>query len=297
MKTIDVFNVFRILRPQHWIKNIFIFLPMFFSKQLFDVSVLLSCIVAFIAFSFAASSIYCFNDICDIEKDKLHPEKCKRPIASGVISTKTAYAIMIICFLLAMSVLLFFGGNAKYMLIALILSYYVMNFVYCAKLKRYAIIDVVIISIGFVLRVLVGGTVSGVQPSEWIILITFFLALFLAFAKRRDDVVLHKNTGICHRENTNLYNLEFMNHTISIIAAIILFVYIMYVFSPDVVERFNGKTVYFTVIFVFMGIIRYLQITIIDLKSGSPEKILLRDRFIQYCIVGWVISFCGIIYL
>jgi len=290
-------NILKLLRPEQWVKNMFIFLPVFFNGQLLNISALLPCIIAFIAFSFAASSIYCFNDIYDVELDKLHPEKCKRPIASETISKKTGYAIMAVCFLLSMLTLFFFGGNSCNVLIALVIFYYVMNLAYCVRLKQYAIIDVIIISIGFVLRVWIGGVASNIWLSEWIIIMTFLLALFLAFAKRRDDVILYQNTGTFLRKNTNKYNLEFMNQVITFLATIIVVAYIMYTLSPDVIERFHTKYIYLTALFVLMGIIRYLQLTIVYLKNGSPTKILLSDRFIQYCIAGWIGLFSILIYL
>jgi 4-hydroxybenzoate polyprenyltransferase len=295
---LGLFLMLKLLRPEQWTKNMFIFIPVFFGGQLLNVSVLLSCAVVFIAFSLAASSIYCFNDICDVELDKLHPEKCKRPIASGIISKKTAYIIMATCFLLSMLILLFFCRNdAGNVLIALVVFYYLMNLAYSVRLKQYAIIDVIIISIGFVLRVWIGGIVSNIWLSEWIIIMTFLLALFLAFAKRRDDVILYENTGTSLRKNTNKYNLEFMNQVITFIATITVIAYIMYTLSPDVIERFHSKHIYFTSVFVLMGIIRYLQLTIVYLKNGNPTKILLNDRFIQCCVAGWIGLFVIFIYL
>ena len=286
-----------LLRPEQWAKNLFIFLPLFFNGQLLNINSFLQCVVAFFAFSFAASSIYCFNDICDVEADRLHSEKCKRPIASDKISVKTAYFLMAVCFMLSMLILFLLGGTAKYSLVALIAFYYVMNIVYCIKLKRYVIIDVIIISVGFVLRIIVGGTAIDIWLSEWIIIMTFLLALFLAFAKRRDDVILYQNTGVLPRENTNRYNLDFMNQVMTIVSTVIIIAYIMYTLSHDVIERFQSKHLYLTAIFVLVGIIRYLQLTIIDLKSGNPTKILLKDKFVQLCIAGWIVSFLIIIYL
>jgi len=292
-----LFVLVRLLRPEQWVKNLFILLPLFFGGQLLNVESLLSSVITFIAFSLAASSIYCFNDIYDVEADKLHPKKRKRPIASGMVSSKTAYIMMAACFLLSILVLYFLGGTQNFILMALITGYYIMNICYCVKLKRHAIIDVVIIAIGFVLRVWVGGTATGVGVSEWIIIMTFLLALFLGFAKRRDDVVLYQDTGVSPRKNTGRYNLEFMNQVITVIATITIIAYIMYTLSPDVMEQFNSRYIYFTAIFVLMGIIRYLQITIVDVKSGNPTKILLSDRFIQCCIIGWVGLFVIIIYI
>lgn len=285
----------QLLRPEQWVKNFFIFFPLFFSGQLMNTDLLLQCVIAFFSFSFAASSIYCFNDIYDVEADRLHPKKCKRPVASGAIPVRTAYGLMAVCLVISMAILLLSTQTCS--LMALIGFYYLMNLAYCVKLKQYAIIDVVVISIGFVLRVVVGGTATGIWLSEWIVIITFLLALFLAFAKRRDDVVLFQNTGISSRKNTSRYNLDFMNQVMTVVSTVTVVAYIMYTLSPDVIERFHSRNIYITSVFVLLGIIRYLQITIVDLKSGSPTEVLLKDRFIQFCLAGWIVSFLIIIYL
>jgi len=294
---VKILAVLRLMRPEHWTKNLFVFLPVFFNGQIFDVPALLACAAVFAAFSFAASSVYCFNDIYDLEADRQHPTKRNRPLASGAVSVKTAYAMAAACFLMSLPALLLFDGRTRYALIAFVLLYYATNVAYSAWLKQFAIIDVVIVSVGFVLRVWAGGIAAGVQPSEWIIIMTFLLALFLAFAKRRDDVILYENTGVSHRKNTARYNTEFMNQIITVIAAVVMVAYIMYTLSPDVIKRLGSKYIYLTSVFVLMGITRYLQVTIVDSKSGSPEKILLRDRFIQCCIAGWIGSFIVIVYL
>ena len=290
-------SLIQLLRPEQWIKNGFIFLPIFFSGQVLNTTMQLSCLVAFIAFSLAASSIYCFNDIHDVALDKLHPIKCKRPIASGAISIKTAYAVMLTCLALSMLILFCFKGIHQDNIMSLIAIYYIMNIAYCIRLKRYVFIDVIVISIGFVLRIFVGGIATDVWLSEWIVIMTFLLALFLAFAKRRDDVIIYQETTVSHRKHINRYNLEFINQVMTLVSTITIVAYLMYTISSDVIERFHSRYIYFTTIFVLVGIIRYLQVTIIDLKSGSPTKILLTDRVIQFCIIGWIISFIIIIYL
>jgi 4-hydroxybenzoate polyprenyltransferase len=288
-------QIIQLLRPHQWSKNFFIFLPLFFNGQIGNLDRLYSCVIAFIAFSFTASSIYCFNDLYDVEKDRLHPQKCKRPIASGAISKQKAYRIMIVC-LLASILTLFFLEGIKYATVGLIAFYYAMNIAYCVILKHFPIVDVVIIAVGFVLRILVGGFVTGTHLSEWIILMTFLLALFLAFAKRRDDVIIYQKTGIEVRKNTNRYTVEFINQVMTIISSVTIVAYIMYTVSPNIIQQFNCRYVYLTTFFVLIGIIRYLQVTIVDLKSGSPTKILIYDHFIQASIIGWIISFLFIIY-
>ena len=288
-------SIFKLLRPHQWVKNGFVFLPLFFDRHMMDVEYLIPAIVAFFAFSFAASGIYCFNDIYDVEADRKHPKKCKRPVASGVISIPLAYSLMGLCFALSMAILLLGGGN--YIEYGIIIFYVLMNIAYCVKLKHIAIIDVFVISLGFVLRVVIGGFATGIYLSHWIVLMTFLLALFLAFAKRRDDVVLFEASGVKARKNVNRYNVAFINQAISIVAGITMICYIMYTVTPEVMERFGSPYLYITSFFVLAGIIRYLQVTIVDLRSGSPTKVLLRDRFIQTCIIGWVATFFVIIYV
>lgn len=289
-------NIFLLLRPQQWMKNGFVFLPLFFSGNLCNTSMLLQALVAFLAYSLAASSIYCFNDIYDREADRLHPKKRLRPVASGAVSVAKAYVLMLFTLLLSLLVA-FFGLTAWREASFIIGFYYVMNLAYCIRLKQIALVDVVIIAVGFVLRVVLGGAVTGIALSHWIVVMTFLLALFLAFAKRRDDVVLYENTGVLPRRNVNRYNLQFMNHTIAVIASITLVAYMMYTVSDEVMERLGSHRIYITAIFVLMGILRYMQLTIVDVKSGSPTKVLMHDRFVQACIVGWGISFLILIYL
>jgi 4-hydroxybenzoate polyprenyltransferase len=291
--------IIQLLRPQQWLKNLFVFLPLFFDRHLFDVNYLLPCILVFFAFSFAASGIYSLNDILDAEADRKHHEKCKRPIASGAVSATTGYVVMAVCFIVSLALLVLICGlfNSNLMLLAVVGAYIVMNIAYSLKLKQLAIVDVFIIATGFVLRVLVGGMATDIFLSHWIVLMTFLLTLFLAFAKRRDDVVTLEESGVAMRPSVNHYNLPFMNLAISILASITMVCYIMYTVSPVVVERFNSPYVYLTSLFVLAGIIRYLQITVVDVKSGSPTRVLLKDRFIQGCILCWIIAFVLIIYL
>lgn len=292
-------NIITLLRPHQWLKNGFIFLPLFFDRHLFDIDYLLPCIFMFFSYCFAASGIYCFNDIYDVEADRKHPEKCKRPIALGAISKAAAYSIMLLCFIISFVIILLsdvdYGG--KFKLYGIIALYILMNIAYCVKLKQIAIVDVFIIAIGFVLRILVGGFAVGIFLSQWIVLMTFLLALFLAFAKRRDDVVMYEVRGIKMRKNVNRYNLALMNQLIAVVACLTMMCYIMYTVSPEVIERFQSPYIYVTSIFVLAGIIRYLQLTIVDVKSGSPTKVLMKDRFIQLCILGWIVTFIFLLYL
>ena len=286
-----------LLRPQQWLKNMFIFLPLFFDHKLTEWHVLMSAIIAFFAYCFAASGIYCLNDMIDMEADKRHPKKCKRPIASGRVSKTMASVLIALCLLASFIMLFALNADARWNVAIVIAIYFVMNIAYCLKLKQKAIVDVFIIAVGFVLRIFVGGFATDIELSQWIVLMTFLLALFLAFAKRRDDVVIYEDTGVLARKNVNRYNLSFMNQVIGVVASITMVCYILYTVSPEVMERMGSHYVYLTSVFVLAGIIRYLQLTIVDVKSGSPTKVLMRDRFVQYCIAGWILSFILIIYV
>ncbi len=283
----------QLLRPAQWLKSVFVFLPLFFSGKLTDSELWLPAVYAFFIFSFAASSIYCLNDIKDVENDRCHPRKCRRPVAAGKVSVKAAAAIMLAlaCFALYAAFLL-----GTFTTMAIVAAYIVLNVLYCFKLKQIAILDVFIISMGFVLRLFLGGNMCGIELSPWIVCITFLLALFLAFAKRRDDVVIYRDTDTVTRSNTLDYSLPFLNLTLGVIASVTMVCYIMYTISPEVTRRLDSSYVYITSIFVLAGIIRYLQSTIVHDNSGSPTEMLLHDRFIQLCILSWILTFVVLIY-
>lgn len=289
-------KLLKLIRPHQWLKNGFVFIPMFFGGGLLNTDNIVHGIITFFSFSFIASSIYCFNDIIDVDDDRRHPIKCQRPIASGAIGITSAYVLMAVMVLLSFSLLLLLPQQG-WKVAAVVLFYFVMNLTYCAKLKQYAILDVCIIAFGFVLRILAGGTATGIMLSNWLVLMTFLLTLFLSFAKRRDDVVRMNETGEAPRQNTIRYNLTFINQAITITASVTLVCYVMYTVSPDVTSRFSTQYLYLTSIFVLVGLLRYIQLTVVDKRSGDPTKILMRDRFTQLIVVGWISAFLVIIYL
>lgn len=287
-------NILKILRPHQWVKNTFIFIPLFFGGSLFDMADWTSSLVAFVAFSFAASAIYSINDIVDVEADKKHPKKCKRPIAAGLVSKRQARLLAIILAIAALA-LPFLLNN--WMLSVVIALYLAMNLCYCIRLKHYAIIDVCIVAMGFVMRIVAGGVATDIVLSRWIVMMTFLLTLFLSFAKRRDDVLIMNETGMAPRKNTSRYNLTFINQAITITGGVMLVCYIMYTVSPEVIERFNSPNLYMTSFFVILGLLRYIQLTVVDERSGEPTRLVLSDRLIQLIIAGWIISFAIIIYM
>lgn len=291
-------NILKLIRPHQWLKNAFVLMPMFFGGSLLDPEDIRASLLTFLAYSFVASSVYCFNDINDIEADRRHPVKCKRPLASGAVSMGTAWMLMALMFVLAALMTALLGDRGHILKVGgVLLFYYILNICYCAKLKQYAIVDVCIVAFGFVLRVLAGGFATDITLSKWLVLMTFLLTLFLSFAKRRDDVLRMNETGEPPRKNTIRYNLTFINQAITITASVTLVCYIMYTVSPEVVARLGSDLLYLTSVFVLLGLLRYMQITVVDKKSGDPTKIMLRDRFTQLVVVLWALTFLILIYI
>ena len=292
----NIRHIIKVARPTHWIKNISVFLPVFFGGALLNTTEVVAAALTFMSFSLAASAIYCLNDIIDVDADRAHPVKCKRPIASGAITIPQAYGMMTVSLLISI-VLMFLlpEGHAKSILV--IIAYFVINVAYCLRLKEYAIIDVCIIASGFVLRILAGGYATGVHLSKWIVLMTFLLTLFLAFAKRRDDVLRMNTTGRAPRKNTSRYNLTFINQAITITGSVMVVCYVMYTVSPEIIAQFATDKLYLTSILVILAILRYLQISVVDEKSGDPVKVALSDRATQLILLAWLLSFLIIIYL
>lgn len=278
-------SVLELLRPHQWLKNLFVFAPLFFSFHFTEANIV-AVLFGFVLFSLAASSIYVLNDYFDIEEDRKHPTKCNRPIASGAVTKLQAVVLMM--GLWSVVVVGSYWLNPVFLMI--VLGYVFLNVLYSFKLKHVPILDITIIAIGFVLRVFAGAILIGVEPTMWIVLVTFLLALFLALAKRRDDCLLARD-GLKTRKNIDGYNLELVNAAMVLMAAVTLVSYIMYTVSPEVVLRFGSDYLYLTSLFVIVGILRYMQITLVEENSGSPTKLLLKDRFLQLTVVGWVMSF------
>ena len=286
----------KIIRPQQWVKNLFVFVPAFFNGDITDGSCLLVSLIVFAAFSLAASSIYCLNDIIDVEDDRRHPVKCLRPVASGAVSVPQAYTVMGVSLALSLAVMTLVPAN-RWQVFAAVAGYWTLNVAYCLLLKRHSIIDVCVIAFGFVLRLLAGAAATDITLSKWIVLMTFLITLFLALAKRRDDVLRMNKTGRAPRRNTKRYNLTFLNQAITITAAVTLVCYIMYTVSPEVTSQLDTDSLYLTSVFVIMGLLRYLQIAVVDEKSGDPTDIALHDRFTQIVVVCWMLSFLLLIYV
>jgi decaprenyl-phosphate phosphoribosyltransferase len=285
----------KLLRPRDWAKNLFLIIPSFFAGQVFVSARMLQMFEGFIAFCFFASAIYIINDYMDIEEDRKHPVKCLRPLASGAVKKKVA---IIICIsLLIAGIILGYLADASYLFLFILGVYFLLNIFYSFGLKNIAILDILILSSGFVLRVKGGAAISKVDTSEWLIIMTFLLSLFMAIAKRRDDQLLKDTTGKDMRKSMSGYNLEFLNTMLGLSSAIIIVAYINYTVSPITVMRLGTSRLYYSAFFVIAGLMRYLQITFVLKKSGSPTEILYKDFFIQITLALWILSIFTILYL
>ncbi len=294
MKTIFLFV--KSMRPYQWVKNTFIFAPMVFSLHFFHLDYIKNSVLAFFLFSLVASAIYIFNDCFDKKKDKYHPEKRKRPIASGELTVPTAAigaAMMLVVSLFAI-----FKFNFQFFIIALI--YIGMNVLYSYILKNIVILDVMVIAIGFVLRVKIGGEINNIELSVWILMITFLLAIFLGLIKRRQELVkinmIEGRSDPFPRITLKKYNIALLDQLISITTATTLISYIIYVVNPDIQEKFHTKQLYLTVPFVVFGIFRYLYLTYTKDKGESPAEILFSDLPFSLNIIAWVTVFILIIF-
>jgi 4-hydroxybenzoate polyprenyltransferase len=282
----------KLLRPKDWAKNLFLFIPLFFSGALFDWTKYPPLLLGIVAFSCLASSIYIINDYRDIEDDRKHHEKSKRPLASGAVSKSAAIVICI--FLILAGFTLAYFIRDKFLFILLI--YFLLNLGYSFGLKTIPVLDIFIVAIGFVLRVKAGAVIILVGLSEWLTIMVFLLALFMAIGKRRDDVLLKLSLGTDMRKSIKGYNLELMNVLTALVCAVIVVAYFMYTMSPEVLRNMGTYRLYYTCLFVLAGIMRYLQIIFVQAASGSPTKILYKDRFIQGTIILWIVSFYVLIY-
>jgi decaprenyl-phosphate phosphoribosyltransferase len=292
LQTIQLYS--KLFRVHQWVKNLFIFLPLFFGGKIFDAALTAKSAYAFIGFCFAVSAIYIFNDYNDRANDALHPTKQFRPIASGAISANAALLWMPV--LLVVSFVFLYAMGASTVLFGQIAFYVLLNIAYSLYLKRIAILDVCILSVGFVLRLFIGSTATGVPLSHWIIVITFLLVLFIGFAKRRDDIVLKQTDGIIARASLSGYNLDFLNAAIITSSAVVVVSYVMYTTSAEVMAR-TGPHIYLTAFWVIMGVFRYLQLIFVKGQGGNPTKVFLTDRFIQCIFAAWLLSFGLILYV
>ncbi len=274
------------MRPRHWIKNSFVFVPAFFAQKIYVLFDAPSTALTFLSFCWAASIVYIFNDWMDRKEDALHPLKKNRPFASGKLDRRQGLLLIGVLFLVLGTTLYFSGVWWP------VLAYLLLNVMYSTILKHLAIVDISCIAMGFVLRVIAGGEAAQVLLSPWLIVMTFLLAMCVALGKRRSEFLLQPNT----RKVLSTYNLDFINIALILLTTTTLVAYLMYCMSEEVTNRFQSDTIFYTAFFVLLGLLRYLQIAIVDNDAGSPHEILWKDRFLQLVLLCWILTFYLLIY-
>lgn len=286
----SVVDILHLLRPYQWVKNLFVLAPLVFTVGAVTGDRLLLLIMGTLLFCFMASAVYIFNDFCDRVADRAHPTKKLRPLAAKRIAAAPAIAIMAV--LAALGLL---GGwlvDQTFFLVLLI--YAVLNLAYSLWFKHVAVVDVLLVAAGFVLRLQAGGTLVNVPLTPWIIVCTGLLALFLALAKRRDDLV--RDLGVEHRPSLDGYNLKFLDAALVVIVAATFITYVLYTLDTEVISRMGSDKLYFTTPFVLAGLLRYLQLTLIDERSGDPTRLVFADRFMVITLILWMTVFMMLIY-
>jgi 4-hydroxybenzoate polyprenyltransferase len=275
-------------RPREWIKNTFLFAPLFFAQKVLQPEAVLKSTLAFAVFCLAAGGVYLINDICDREEDKKHPQKSARPIASGALSVSLAVAAAIVLFAISIAVALALSWPFAF----ITLSYIILNLAYSNWLKHVVILDVFLIAFGFVLRVAGGAVVIDVVMSHWLVICTMLLALFLGFSKRRHELVTLASDD--RRRVLAEYNPLFLDMMIGIVTSATVVSYALYTVSPETVQRFHTDRLLFTLPLVLYGVFRYLYLIYQRNHGGDPSQTLLTDRPLLINIGLWAVA-CGII--
>lgn len=285
-------HILTIVRPEHWVKNLFLFIPAFFAARLSEPAVFVHTALGFVAFSLIASAVYVLNDLVDAPHDRHHPDKRRRPVASGAIGVRQGIILLSVLFLTGTSLAAYLSRD----MLIFSLLYFTINIFYSLYLKHIAIIDISLIGLGFLLRVFAGGAAAGVEVSQWLIVLTFLLALILGLAKRRGEYLV-ETKGHTFRKALEGYNLPFLDLSMVVCSTVAIVAYLMYCFSPEVTDRIGSNSIYYTAFFVIIGVLRYLQLTLVYNKTESPTRALLRDLFLQIVLLGWIGSFAWLLYI
>ena len=281
------------MRPRQWIKNGFVFFALIFDRQLFLAEPFLRTVVGFFLFCLVSSAVYLFNDIADVEADRNHPEKKNRPIASGKLPIRVAWMSALLLAFIAIP----FGYWLSPYFALILAAYLVINLLYSRWLKHVSILDVLIISSGFVLRVAAG--VALIYPVErfspWLYMITILFSLYVGLGKRRAELNLLAQGASAHRKVFEGYTIPLLDQYITIVSGMTIIAYSLYTFSaPNLPEN---HAMMLTIPFVVYGIFRYLQLIQIGHAAGSPDEVALKDRPLQITVLLWGLTVIGIFYL
>jgi len=285
-------NLFFALRPKHWIKNLFIFIPLIFGEKLFVFPLNLKVAYAFVLFSAMSSAVYLVNDICDVEKDRNHRTKRLRPIASGKVSVWQAWmTVFILTFIV---LILSFRLEGK--LGVLLLSYFMLNLFYTRTLKDVVIIDVFCIAIFFLMRILAGTVITGVALSHWMVFMVVLLAMFIGFNKRRQEILTARENAHAQRSVLAKYDRYFIDQMIAVLTSSIVVVYMLYTVDARTIGIFGSNHLIYSIPFVYYGIFRYLYLVHKRRRGEDPTVLILSDRILAIDVGLWVLACIAIIY-
>jgi 4-hydroxybenzoate polyprenyltransferase len=283
------------MRPGQWTKNLVVFAGLVFSRHLFDGRLAAKSVEAFGLFCLLSGLVYVANDIADVEKDRLHPSKCKRPLPSGRLKIPTAATAAIVGTMIGLA-LAWLVGRQFFVVAAVFL---VVNYLYSFALKRVVLLDVMSISVSFVLRA-IGGVEAlraldpGIAISPWLLICTLFLSLFLAFCKRRHELITLTDAGD-HRAALLEYSPALLDQLVGVTAGGSVLAYAIYTIWPDTVDKFGTTNLVYTVPLVLLGVMRYLYLVYSKQKGGSPSDLLVHEKFILIVVLAWIVLVVAII--
>jgi len=286
------FLIFKTMRPRQWTKNLLVFAALIFSQNLSNLPMVSDATIAFIIFCLLSGSVYTLNDLLDVKQDRTHPKKSQRPLASGKL--QPPIAIVSGSILVLLSLVNAFWLNTNFGFIAL--GYFILQIAYSTVLKHIVILDVLAVSIGFVLRAIAGAEVINVPISSWLLVCTILLALFLSLGKRRHEIILLEDNAADHRKILFEYSPALLDQMISVVTASTVVAYALYTMSAETITKFQTDNLKYTIPFVLYGIFRYLYLIHQKSEGGSPEKILLNDRpllinIILYLLTVWFFTY------
>ena len=294
-------GLIRALRPQQWVKNVFVLAAVAFGRadhtaeHPADFSDVWRSLAAFAAFCLGASAIYLVNDVLDVESDRAHPTKRNRPIAAGQVSVASAWMTSAVCVAAALALGWIAGGERN--VIVIVAAYIALNFAYSVKLKHVVLVDAFCIATGFLLRVQAGAQAADADVSRWLMLCTLFLALFLALCKRKAEIDLLGDERGAHRANLMQYTPLFLDQMVTVLAACTIVCYTMYTVAPETTRKFEGQGLIYTTPFVVFGLGRYMLLVSQQKGGGNPTRMLLGgDGIFVANAVLWAIVAAAVVY-
>ena len=279
-------ELLRLMRPHQWVKNAFVFVGLLFGHAWHDPHLVTQAVIAFVAFCLVSSAIYTINDIVDIEQDRQHPKKCKRPLASGSVSVPAAVMLAVLLGVLGLAL----AYNASQIVLMILIGYALMNIAYSLRLKHVVILDVFIIATGFMLRILAGTLGIGIPPSQWLLLCGLMVTLFLGFTKRRAEIIALSEDKTTHRKVLEHYSPVLLDKMIGVTAAGLIMSYSLYTMNADTIRIHNTPNLIYTVPFVMYGVFRYIYLLHHQSRGGDPSHDLVRDPHLLIVVGAWLVA-------